>query len=589
MANLGRQQLSSRQVANRKQNKNLFEPQKFSAPNRDLNSPSATTDLPSYRQPQSGDIIANVRRTLEAGTAQTPAFDHKKNNELTALRQDSLDSIPVIQPKLTIGRPDDKYEREADRVAASVVKQINNSISVDSVQGQATEKEADSHRIQRFSTVQREAIAGGEASTELTSAINSARGSGQPLDAKLQQSIGQAMGADFSRVRVHTDRRSDSLNRSIQAKAFTTGQDVFFRQGAYQPGSPRGQQLIAHELTHVVQQSGNNKIQRVMQGERGVDPVEAIVKDLKDGKDNFDLLYGFERDVGPRVVTTNRLKEKLNKESIDGSNMDLIKIDQYNKAIKLNLLITKNKYSEYKAAKSLFLVREALKQNDVQGYKRIINSKINGAGLKQDNNVKVGKWIEYLQNHRHKIGLYDLGEKGKNWYSRSPGKAKIKQKGRFQKNLSDAQGNLTVQNVYNWLRQDITYEKAVKKFDDLNRKNPQKASALNSWIMNEFWRRTSKLGIDFTIENKGKIHFNLAGENKEKTHSNSAGENKKKLVMEEDRVATLSHEMKGNRPITVSEYRHILKLMRDPAWVENYRHQINFYNEWKEVEKVNKT
>ena len=57
-------------------------------------------------------------------------------------------------------------------------------------------------------------------------------------------------------VKVHTDSQSDQLNKSIQAKAFTTGQDVFFRQGAYEPSSRGGQELIAHELTHVVQQNG---------------------------------------------------------------------------------------------------------------------------------------------------------------------------------------------------------------------------------------------------------------------------------------------------------------------------------------------
>jgi hypothetical protein len=64
------------------------------------------------------------------------------------------------------------------------------------------------------------------------------------------------MGADFSGVKVHTDSQSDQLNKSIQAKAFTTGQDVFFRQGAYNPSSKSGQELIAHELTHVIQQNG---------------------------------------------------------------------------------------------------------------------------------------------------------------------------------------------------------------------------------------------------------------------------------------------------------------------------------------------
>jgi hypothetical protein len=106
-----------------------------------------------------------------------------------------------------------------------------------------------------------DAISGEDASTELESAINNARGRGQPLPPRLNHQIGQAMGADFSGVRVHTDTQSDQLNRSIQAKAFTTGQDVFFRQGAYQPDSRSGQELIAHELTHVVQQN-RSSVQR---------------------------------------------------------------------------------------------------------------------------------------------------------------------------------------------------------------------------------------------------------------------------------------------------------------------------------------
>ncbi|MEM9805912.1 MAG: DUF4157 domain-containing protein [Cyanobacteria bacterium P01_D01_bin.56] len=99
-------------------------------------------------------------------------------------------------------------------------------------------------------------MSGGEASSDLESSIHQARGSGQPLDANLQQRMGQAMGADFSGVTIHHDRQADQLNRSIQAQAFTTRQDVFFRQGAYQPGSRSGQELIAHELTHVMQQNG---------------------------------------------------------------------------------------------------------------------------------------------------------------------------------------------------------------------------------------------------------------------------------------------------------------------------------------------
>jgi hypothetical protein len=65
-----------------------------------------------------------------------------------------------------------------------------------------------------------------------------------------------AFGVDFGGVRVHADTEADTLNRSLNARAFTTGQDIYFRQGGYSPGSSSGRELIAHELVHVVQQTG---------------------------------------------------------------------------------------------------------------------------------------------------------------------------------------------------------------------------------------------------------------------------------------------------------------------------------------------
>jgi Domain of unknown function (DUF4157) len=201
---------------------------------------------------------------------------------------------PVIQAKLTIGSPNDRYEQEADRVAARVVQQLHRPSSIQ------RSDELD-ETIQAKSMLQRpEAIGGGEASTQLSSEINNQRGGGQPLEVSLQQSMGRAMGADFSRVRVHTDGQSDRLNRSIQAEAFTTGHDVFFRQGTYQPTSRGGQELIAHELTHVVQQNGNGVqrfhrehepcIQRELSGDekeqftKKIQPLTEDYKELRDDK-----------------------------------------------------------------------------------------------------------------------------------------------------------------------------------------------------------------------------------------------------------------------------------------------------------------
>lgn len=98
-------------------------------------------------------------------------------------------------------------------------------------------------------------LQGGLLDSQSQTQIERARGSGSPLDASVSAQVGSALGADFSGVKVHTDRKADELNRSLSAKAFTTGGDIFFSKGAYQPGSSSGKHLLAHELTHVVQQS----------------------------------------------------------------------------------------------------------------------------------------------------------------------------------------------------------------------------------------------------------------------------------------------------------------------------------------------
>jgi len=93
-----------------------------------------------------------------------------------------------------------------------------------------------------------------ELDDETAGRINQERGGGQPLDEKAQESLGGAMGHDFSGVKVHTSPEAADLNRQLSAKAFTTGKDIFFSEGTYDPHSSGGQELLAHELTHVAQQ-----------------------------------------------------------------------------------------------------------------------------------------------------------------------------------------------------------------------------------------------------------------------------------------------------------------------------------------------
>lgn len=110
--------------------------------------------------------------------------------------------------------------------------------------------------VQRLASVARQSTETAEAEESVEHAIESGRGGGVGLDSPVRGQMERAFSADFSGVRVHHDSAADSLNRDLEARAFTTGRDIFFRQGAYQPGTSTGRELIAHELTHVVQQNG---------------------------------------------------------------------------------------------------------------------------------------------------------------------------------------------------------------------------------------------------------------------------------------------------------------------------------------------
>ncbi|EIV92970.1 DUF4157 domain-containing protein [Frankia sp. QA3] len=90
---------------------------------------------------------------------------------------------------------------------------------------------------------------------EIGDAIEGRRGAGAPLPEPVRAEMEGHLGVDLSPVRVHTDAAAATLNRAVQAEAFTTGTDVFFAPGRYDPASAAGRGLLAHELTHVVQQS----------------------------------------------------------------------------------------------------------------------------------------------------------------------------------------------------------------------------------------------------------------------------------------------------------------------------------------------
>lgn len=96
----------------------------------------------------------------------------------------------------------------------------------------------------------------GRAHPAVEAAIARTRGGGHGLDAGVRERLGAGMGDSLADVRVHVDDAAAALAGAVQARAFTTGSDIYFAKGEYQPGTSAGDRLLAHELTHVVQQRG---------------------------------------------------------------------------------------------------------------------------------------------------------------------------------------------------------------------------------------------------------------------------------------------------------------------------------------------
>jgi hypothetical protein len=102
-------------------------------------------------------------------------------------------------------------------------------------------------------------LSGGAVHPDVEAAISGARGSGSALDPGVRDKVAPSLGDSLTDVRVHHDEASDTMARAVAARAFTVGADVFFAKGEYRPRTPGGEKLLAHELTHVVQQRGGAK------------------------------------------------------------------------------------------------------------------------------------------------------------------------------------------------------------------------------------------------------------------------------------------------------------------------------------------
>ncbi|WP_020588528.1 DUF4157 domain-containing protein [Desulfobacter curvatus] len=227
--------------------------------------------------------ILHLQRTIRN---QAPTEDVKGVSNTTQSYRFGNNSsrIPVyskvpfkIQSKLTVSKPNDRYEQEADRVADSVMAGYTRPIgnisqgvqpklyrvelrpedTVDSMFPPKGEHEFGSPERASAEEVQRSASGEtGAVTPHFEQALQQATyGQGETLPSSTRSFMESRFDRDFSSVRVHSDARAHTLAREINARAFTLDKHIFFAGSQYQPGSREGQRLLAHELTHVLQQS----------------------------------------------------------------------------------------------------------------------------------------------------------------------------------------------------------------------------------------------------------------------------------------------------------------------------------------------
>lgn len=254
---------------------------------------SMGTSREATRQDRVADPLRSVARA--GRPARAARVGPAPVGRLGALQRDlgnraTCELLQVAQAKLEVGASDDPYEREADVVARAVVRALGSPTPApaETAQPEVTPgpgltpapeaaasaatgsrpaaasapggDAADSRLVPQASRLLRRSpevgAAGGTVSAETEGAIQRARRNGRPIEDSARSAFEQAFGRDLSAVRIHDGPDAAELNRRVQARAFTLGQDIFLGAGAPGFGTGAGRELLAHELTHTIQQSG---------------------------------------------------------------------------------------------------------------------------------------------------------------------------------------------------------------------------------------------------------------------------------------------------------------------------------------------
>jgi hypothetical protein len=262
---------------------------KESSPTRNDNSIQSLRDEHERQLGSLRDVVGDIRR--DGGTPSVESIATELSSMHTAQRASVLLAlqrthgnryvqrvVTGIQAKLKIGQPGDVYEQEADRMADEVMRMPDPQVQQQPeeeeekkkeelirtkhlseqitplVQRQVEEEEEKEEEEEEIIQTKEVSSKPSEVTPDLESRIQALRGSGQPLPESMRAFFEPRFGYDFSQVRIHADGWAAATARAVNAQAFTSGRDIVFGAGQYAPMTSEGRQLLAHELTHTIQQ-----------------------------------------------------------------------------------------------------------------------------------------------------------------------------------------------------------------------------------------------------------------------------------------------------------------------------------------------
>ena len=250
-------------------------------------------------------LVENSKQDQENLTLQRSSVEPRFGHDFSKVRIHNA-APTTIQTKLTINQPNDRYEQEADRVADQVMKMPELR-----VQRQPIKDELIQTKMARDVTP--------EVTPAISSGIQSLQGGGRPLSRSERGFFEPRFGADFSNVRVHNDMRAASVAKSVNARAFTLGHNVVFGAGEYSPDVLAGRKLLAHELTHVVQQARTSQ-PAVLQREAEEEPLRCEnPEEITDEVRNFrtEVIRQISRNLSLRNATLPAVPTLSREEAVE--------------------------------------------------------------------------------------------------------------------------------------------------------------------------------------------------------------------------------------------------------------------------------